>query len=310
MLLKFIHIACTLICLYSHQLIVVVQLLSRVRLFVTPWTAARQASLSFTISRSLLNSCPLSQWWHPTISSSVTPFSSSFNLSQHQGLFQWVVSSHQVAKVLELQLQHQSFQWIFRVDFLYDVLVWSPCYSGGSQESSPTLQFKSINSLALNLLMVHLSHPYITTGKTIALTVWTFVSKVMSLHFNSLSGLVIAFLPRSKCLLISWFQSPSEVILKPKRRKSVTASSEAFYLLNLVNQHLGKTRRKAKWAGFGLVGMDQSRQEGEIVLGSVLDASITFCLPRQTQVFWRSGGPLSWTMLIPSHVWPLWALLL
>ena len=64
------------------------------------------------------NSGPLSRWCHPTISSSVVPFSSWFNLSQHQGLFQWVSSSHQVAKVLQLQFQHQSFQWMFRTDFL------------------------------------------------------------------------------------------------------------------------------------------------------------------------------------------------
>ena len=64
------------------------------------------------------NSCPLSQWCHPTISSSVVPFSSHLHLSQHQGLFQWVSSLHQVAKVLEFQLQHQSFQRIFRTDFL------------------------------------------------------------------------------------------------------------------------------------------------------------------------------------------------
>ena len=60
------------------------------------------------------NSCPLSRWCYPTISSSVFPFSLAFNLSQHQGLFKWVSSSHQVAKVLEFQLQHQSFQWTFR----------------------------------------------------------------------------------------------------------------------------------------------------------------------------------------------------
>ena len=61
------------------------------------------------------NSCPLNQWCHPTISSSVSPSPPAFNLSQNQGLFQWVSSSHQMAKILELQLQHQSFQWIFRV---------------------------------------------------------------------------------------------------------------------------------------------------------------------------------------------------
>ena len=70
--------------------------------------------------------------------------------------------------------------------------------------------------------MVQLSHPYMTTGKTIALTRRTFVSKVMSLLFNMLSRLVIAFLPRSKCLLISWLQSSSAVILEPKKIKSVT----------------------------------------------------------------------------------------
>ena len=64
------------------------------------------------------NSCPLSRWCHLTISSSVVPFPPAFNLSQNQGLFKWVSSLHQVAKVLEIQLQHQSFQWIFRTDFL------------------------------------------------------------------------------------------------------------------------------------------------------------------------------------------------
>ena len=68
-----------------------------------------------------------------------SPSPPAFNLSQHQGLFRWVSSSHQVSKVLELQLQHQSFQWIFRTDFLYDWLVWSPCCPRDCQESSPAL---------------------------------------------------------------------------------------------------------------------------------------------------------------------------
>ena len=72
--------------------------------------------------------------------------------------------------------------------------------------------------------IVQLSHPYMTTGKTIALTIWTFVGKVMSLLFNMLSRFGIAFLPRSKCLLISWPQSPSSVILEPKKIKSVHVS--------------------------------------------------------------------------------------
>ena len=92
------------------------------------------------------NSYPLSWWCHPTISNSIVPFSSTSNLSQHQGLFKWVSSLHQVAKVLEFQ--HQSFQWIFRNDFLYVGLVSFPCSPSDSQESSPTPQFKIINSSA------------------------------------------------------------------------------------------------------------------------------------------------------------------
>ena len=72
--------------------------------------------------------------------------------------------------------------------------------------------------------MVQLSHPYMTAGKTIALIRWIFVGKVMSLFFKMLSRLAIAFLPRSKCLLISWLQSPSAVILEPKKIKSLTVS--------------------------------------------------------------------------------------
>ena len=72
--------------------------------------------------------------------------------------------------------------------------------------------------------MVQLSHLYVTTGKTIALTIQTFVGKVMSSIFNMLSRFVIAFLPKSKCLLISWFQSPSAVILEPKKIKSIPVS--------------------------------------------------------------------------------------
>ena len=73
--------------------------------------------------------------------------------------------------------------------------------------------------------MVKLSHPYMTTGKTIVFTRWTFVAKVMCLLFHMLSSLAIAFLPRSKCLLISWLQSPSAVILEPKKIKSLTVST-------------------------------------------------------------------------------------
>ena len=154
--------------------------------------------------RALSNSCPLSgdtiQTSHPLSS----PSPPAFNLSQHQGLFQGVNSSHQVAKILELQLQHQYFQGIIRTDFLQDWLVWSPCSPRDPQESSPTPQFKSINSLILSFLYGPTLNPYKTTEKAIALTRQAFVGKVMSLLFNMLSRFVIAFLPRSKCLLISW----------------------------------------------------------------------------------------------------------
>ena len=98
------------------------------------------------------NSCPLSWWCHPTISSSVIPFSSCPQSFLAQGLFKWVSSSHQVAKVLEFQLQHQSFQWIFRTDFLQDGLVGSPCSPNDCQESFPTPQFKITDSSALSFL--------------------------------------------------------------------------------------------------------------------------------------------------------------
>ena len=98
--------------------IVAVQLPSHVPLFATPWTAARQASLPSPYPGVCPSSCSLHQWCGPAISSPHTLFSSALNLSQCQGPFQWVICSHQMTKILELQLQHQSFQWIFRVDLL------------------------------------------------------------------------------------------------------------------------------------------------------------------------------------------------
>ena len=86
------------------------------------------------------------------------PPSPVFNISQHQGLFQWASSSHQVAKVLEFQLQHQSFQWIFRTDFLKDWLIWSPCSPRDSQEFSPTPQFKSYTTLEARNKLLYVSY--------------------------------------------------------------------------------------------------------------------------------------------------------
>ena len=122
-----------------------------------------------------------------------------FSLSQHQGLFQWVSSSHQVAKRLELQLQHQSFQWIFRISFRMD---WLDLLAVQRTLKS-LLQHHSLRAsiLWLSLLYGPTFTLHMTTGKTIALTRWTFVGKVISLLFNTLSMFVIAFLPRSKRLL-------------------------------------------------------------------------------------------------------------
>ena len=116
----------------------------------------------------------------------LTPSSpSALNLSQHQGLFQWVVCSHQMTKILELQLQHQSFQGIFRVDLPYDWLVWSPCYPRDFQESSLALQLKASVIWHFTFFMVQLSQWYGTTRKTIDLTIQTFVSRLMFLLFNT-----------------------------------------------------------------------------------------------------------------------------
>ena len=128
-----------------------------------------------------------------------------------------------MAKVLKFQLQHQSFQWIFRTDFLYDGLVGSPCCLRLLRVFSNTTVQKP-QFFCTVFFIIQQSHPYMTIWKTRAVTRWTFVGRVMSLLFNMLSKLIIAFLPRSKCLLISWLQSPPAVILKPKNTKSVTVS--------------------------------------------------------------------------------------
>ena len=148
------------------------------------------------------------------------PFApSDLNLFQPQGLFQWVSYSHLLTTILEFQLQHQSFQRVLRVDFPEDWLVWSPCCPRDSQESSPAHSLKASIPQCSAFFMVQLSQLYETTGKTTALIILTFVSRVIFLLFNTLSRFVIAFLPRSKCLLISQLQSPSIVILGPKEEE-------------------------------------------------------------------------------------------
>ena len=149
------------------------------------------------------SSCSLHWWCHPAISSSnaLFPFCpQSFPASGTFPMNQLFASD----EILELELQHQSFQWIFRVDLPSDWLVWSPCCPRDSQESSPALQFKPSILCHSAFFMVWLSQLYMTTGKTIALTIQIFVGRVTSLFFNTLSMFIIAFLPRSNCLLISW----------------------------------------------------------------------------------------------------------
>ena len=154
---------------------------------VTPWTAAHQASLPFTVSWSLLKLISIEsvmQSNHLILCHPPSP--PALSLSQHQGLFQWVSSLHQVAKVLELQLQHQSFQWIFRVYFLsinwFDLLAVQRTLKSLLQLHSSKASILQCSAF----FMVQLSHPYMTTGKTTALTIQTFVGKVMSLLFNML----------------------------------------------------------------------------------------------------------------------------
>ena len=133
-----------------------------------------------------------------------SPSPPALNPSQHQSLFQWVNSLHNVAKVLEFQLQDHFFQWhpgliSFRMDWL-DLLAVQ-----GTLKS--LLQHHSSKASILwhsAFFIVQLSHPNMTTGKTIVLTRQSFVDKVITLLFNMLSRLVITFLPRSKRLLISW----------------------------------------------------------------------------------------------------------
>ena len=118
------------------------------------------------------NLCPLSQWCHPTISSSVASFFSYPQSLPASGSFPMSRLFTSGNQILELQFQHQSFQWIFRIDFLWDLLVWSPCSPRDSQESSATSKFETINSLALSLLHGP-THRHTGPIKVIVLSMWT-----------------------------------------------------------------------------------------------------------------------------------------
>ena len=143
----------------------------------------------------------------------------AFNLSQHQSLFQWVSYLHQVAKELEFQLQDSpSNEYSGLISFRVD---WLDLFAVQGTLKS-LLQYHSSKASILRcsaFIIVQLSHPYMATGKIIALTRWTFVGKVLFLLSNMLSRLVIAFLLRSKHLLISWLQSPCAVIFGAPQNK-------------------------------------------------------------------------------------------
>ena len=190
-------------------------------LFEIPWTAACQASLSSTIPQRLLKLMSIESvitsnhliFCHPlllspSVFSSIRVFSNESVLQirwPKYWSFSFSISpSNEYSGWFPLGWDNLTF-------LVMESMVGSPCSPRDSQESSPTPQFKSINYSALSFPHSP-TVPYITTGKTIALTRQTFVGKVMSLLFNMLSRLVITFLPRSKRLLISWLQSPSAAI--------------------------------------------------------------------------------------------------
>ena len=170
------------------------------------------------------NSYPSSWWCHPITSSSVVPFSSCLQSFPASGSFQmsrFFTSGGQSigvsASVSVLPINTQD--WSPRMD-------WSDLLAVQRTLKS-LLQYHSSKASILQhsaFFIDQLSTPYMTTGKTIALTRWTFVGKVISLLFNMLSRLVITFLPRTKHLLISWLQSPSAVILEPRKIKSLIVS--------------------------------------------------------------------------------------
>ena len=192
---------------------------SVVSLFVTPWTAAHQASLSFTISWRLLKLVSIESVMSSnhlilchllllllSIFPSIRVFSNELVLCISWPKY-WSFTSN-ISPFKE-------YSWLisFRMDW-FDLLA----VQGTLNTTKASIPRCSA------FLIVRFSHPYTTTGKTIALTRWTFVGKVMSLVFNMLSRFVIASLPRRKHLLIAWLQSPSAVILEPKKIKSVTVS--------------------------------------------------------------------------------------
>ena len=168
-----------------------------------------------------LNTCPLCQWWHPTISSSVVPFSSCLQSFPASGSFQMSQLFTSGGQSIEVSVSASVLPMNIQDWFPLGWTGWISLQSKGLSRffSNATVQKHQFFSAQLSLWS---TSPYMTTGKSKALTRWTFVGKVMSLLFNMLPRLVITFLPRSKHLLISWLQSA--VILEPKKIKSLTVS--------------------------------------------------------------------------------------
>ena len=203
-----------------------VQLLSHIRLFATPWTTAHQAFLSITNSWSppkpmsiesvmpsnhLILCHPLLLL--PSIFPSIRVFSNESALCIRWPNY-WSFSFN-----ISPSNEHPG-PISFRIDWL-DLLAVQGTLKSLLQHHSSKASILQCSAF----FIVQLSHPYLTTGKTVALTRWTFVGKAMPLLLNMLSRLVITFLPRSKRLLISWLQSPSTVILEPQKIKSATVST-------------------------------------------------------------------------------------
>ena len=200
-----------------------VQSLSHVRLFETPWTAARQASLSMTHSWSLLKLMSMESVMpsdHLILCRPLLPLPSVFPS----------IRVFSIESVLHIRWPKQwSFSFSISLSSEYSGLIsfrigWLDLLAVQGTLKSLLQHHSSKASIFQRsaFFMVQLSHPYMTTGKTIALTRWTFVGKVRSPLFNMLSRLMIAFLPRNKHLLISWLQSPSVMILEPQKIKSAT----------------------------------------------------------------------------------------
>ena len=201
------------------------QSLSHVRLFATPWTAACQASLSITNSQSLPKLMSIESVMpsnhlilcHPLLPPSNYPSIRVF--SNESVLCIRLSNNWSFSFSISPSNEHPGLV-SFRMDWL-DLLAVQGTLKSLLEHHSSKASILQCSAF----FTVQLSHPYMTTGKTIALTRWTFVGKIMSLLFNMLSRLVLTFLPRSKHLLISWLQSPSAVILEPKEIKYDTVST-------------------------------------------------------------------------------------